>query len=244
MMLYLKSKELRVLQIGYGKLGYWLKTALEGQGHSTFVIRRNECANSMSVDSVFSRGVDCFSAEHPVDVILLSIGDFCETDSMFVKLKHILTSTNYQHIPIVSVCAKLSILELKKLFGARPYVRFCCSAAVNDHNSMRFFDQTGSEHSYMILNQLLPSQKWIEVQDFEKFVKLFIATALQLKLLSEYTNFLELSELTSQEQTFLNETPVEVQRLISTFNNNPLEALSSATTPNGITEKIAKRFFK
>jgi len=140
-----------------------------------------------------------------------------------------------EDVPVASV-TPLSPSQVQAVGGPRPTVRFMCSSAVTRQNSLRFFEEAGDDRAIDALKQALPGP-WREVDrdEFERYTRLLIVSALHCALLQEAEKQVELSP---DEHSFLIETLDEARRMIQAHDDSPSQALESAKTPGGLTEEL------
>jgi hypothetical protein len=113
-----------------------------------------------------------------------------------------------------------------------------CSSAVRRQESLRFFDAAGDVRAIERLRRALPG-RWQRVgrEDFDRYTRLLIVSALHCALLSEIETHMGLDE---NERSFLVGTLDEARRMIDVQNGSPDLALESARTPGGLTQALTE----
>jgi len=142
-------------------------------------------------------------------------------------------------VPLASV-APLSMQHLREIAGKRSLVRFMCSSAVQDNpSSLRFYDKSGDEAAVGALQEALPGEEWLPVRpgQYDTYTHLLVISAVHCALITKIEKRLNLRE---EQRDFLYDTLMEAHRMIETENGSVEDALESASTPGGITEKLAQ----
>lgn len=228
-----------IVLIGAGRIGSAIADAADAAGHTVHALRSDS-------DPAFLRSTD-------VDLLVLAAApedqDKYDGFDEFQRSLDWMPSLLSEAVPLASV-SFLSPDRLRRLAGSRPAVRFMCSSAVTERESLRFFDRAGNERAIERLKAALPGP-WRSVapDDFERYTRLLIVSALHCALLDRIERTVDLE---AEEQSFLTETLAEARRMIRAHDGEVGDALDSARTPGGITrslltdsafEPIARRLF-
>lgn len=215
---------MEIAVIGAGRIGNSVADAADQAGHDVRRLRSDTDPGVLrSLD--LNLAVLAAAAEDP--------GKYENFDEFHRSLSW-LGEVVGENVPVASVTS-LSPDQVRAVAGPRPSVRFMCSSAVTHPKSLRFFDEAGDGRAIDALKQALPGP-WREVdrEEFERYTRLLIVSALHCALLQEVEDQMGLGD---KERSFLLKTLDEARKMIR-VRNDPSRALESAKTPGGLTEAL------
>lgn len=217
---------MNILVVGQGRIGLPIAKATRGQGHNTATVASNTAPSEEWLKAT--------------DLIVLAAAVEDDRYPDFTSFQASLDwfQSARPDVPIASV-TPLTPDQIQQLTDSRPSVRFMCSSAVTDPQSLRFFDQSGEARAVDQLKAALPGAwKAVAQDDFDRYTRLLVASALHCALLSEIEDRIEEED---EERSFLQDTLVEAKRMIEANNDSAEEALASARTPGGLTDTIVSQ---
>jgi len=211
--------------IGAGRIGTAVADAADQAGHD---VRRLRSSTDPGILRSLNLNLAVLSAAAEDPSKYESFEEFRRSLSWFEEIIG-------GDVPVASVTS-LSPSQVRAVAGPRPTVRFMCSSAVTRPKSLRFFDEAGDERAIKALKQALPGPwRKVDRDEFERYTRLLIVSALHCALLEEAEKQVELSP---DEHSFLMGTLDEARRMIQAHDDSPSRALESAKTPGGLTEAV------
>lgn len=217
---------MNILVVGQGRIGLPIAKAARGQGHNTAAV-----ASTTAPSEERLRATDLI-------VLAAAVEDDRYPDFTSFQASIDWFQSAQPELPIASV-TPLTPDQIQQLTGPRPSVRFMCSSAVTDPQSLRFFDQSGESRAVDQLQAALPGAwKAVGREDFDRYTRLLVASALHCALLSEIEDQIEGGD---RETSFLQDTLVEAKRMIEANGDSAEKALASARTPGGLTDTIVSQ---
>lgn len=213
--------------IGAGRIGSSIAESVGAAGHTVHTLRSDSDPSILRSTSV--------------DLLVLAAAS--ENEAKYADFDAFCRSLDWmdthvtKDVPLAAV-SHLSPEQLHILAGPRPAVRFMVSSAVTESGSLRFYDHSGDPRAIDRLETALPGPwRAVSPEDFGRYTRLLIVSAVHCGLLNRIEHALDLDE---DEEAFLEDTLDEAKRMIQAHDGSVADALDSAMTPGGMTRTLVE----
>ncbi len=238
---------MRVVVWGAGRIGQPIAVAAAQAGHRVeLLVRKPGGARNKGAEVPLRTLTEVHNWEE-VNLLILAVA--LEDAKKYPTVEAAMLALQWvtglpASVAVASVIGPLSCDALRELWQGRKVTRFMCSPAVTEASSVRFYDASGNSEANSLIQSALPGPNWRAVPgtQFDRVTSVFVAAAVVCAALSEYKQIIG-GNLARDEKEFLDESLIEVVRLLHSSQGDPSIAFEQTATPGGMSRKVFETLF-